>query len=383
MPANAERHARDAYLLRLLGALRPPERGGVQVFTARTGAQGDPVRPSRLLLQVPRESLPSRVRHLFAPTRPVRRQHPWKAPWPLRVPAPDRVPAHLGVTAFRDYLSHPLAFHLRRGLGMREVEGNPSEMDAADAGSFFHSLMGELTRDAVRGAGLDGDSLGEWLQQALEVRFRDRYGEAPGVALLAQRVALRKRLRAAARVHADLNRRGWRTIATEFEIDGALEWMGVRITGRIDRVDQSEDGSLRVLDYKTSTAGIEPGRAHWTAHRGSTEGWPDWRLFERGGKTHRWNDLQLPLYVLAARVLHPGAPAIQAGYFLAPEEPGGTAVSLMDLTDADLSATRRCAEGILAELQTRRIAPPSPRADAREFERILFSGREGTVEVIP
>lgn len=380
LPTNADRHARDAYLLQAVCGARGP--GGVTVFVARTGSAGDPVRPSRLLLQVAREHLPARVRRLFAPAGPARRQDPWTAAWPLRIPAPIHPPERLRVTDFRDYLSHPLAFHLRRVLKMEEVEARPSEMGPAAAGSLFHELMREMADDLRHAETTDGPALAHWLEERLEARLSETFGGQPGVPLLAQRSALRKRLRAAARVHTAEISRGWRIASFETEINGALTLDGIPVVGRMDRIDRAPDGALRVLDYKTSAGGTDPAKAHWTAHRGDTGGWPAWRLFERRGRLHRWNDLQLPLYLLAARQLHPEATRIDAGYFLVPEEPDGTGIELIGLSDEDLAAAWRCAEGILSELSSGRIAPAPPRADAREFERILFSGLEGTVEVV-
>jgi hypothetical protein len=91
--------------------------------------------------------------------------------------------------------------------------------------------------------------------------------------------------------------------------DGSVEPVSVeledgrtlRFGGRIDRVDRSADGRrLIVLDYKT----------------GSSYGYD---VLDKGHKDHdivgRGTKLQLPIYALAARALHPDAEEVDAYYW--------------------------------------------------------------------
>ena len=66
---NAERFARDAWLMELLLCTRE-ETGRVEFFLGRQRAIGEPLKPSRLLFHCPDGQLPDRIARLFAELPP-------------------------------------------------------------------------------------------------------------------------------------------------------------------------------------------------------------------------------------------------------------------------------------------------------------------------
>jgi hypothetical protein len=131
---NRRRYARDAYALQVL----LNSRQYLRLIVPRRDAQGDPLRPSRLLFATDQESIVGRCLRFFDPggmadARPVvrpaaRAASTFCVPRPLPLAEPfDR----LRVTDFRYYLECPYRFYLQRVLGLRQVTDDADEIDAA------------------------------------------------------------------------------------------------------------------------------------------------------------------------------------------------------------------------------------------------------------
>jgi len=97
---------------------------------------------------------------------------------------------------------------------------------------------------------------------------------------------------------------------------------GLRLTGRIDRVDRHPDGSYEVIDYKTGSA-------------------------KRAAELQR--DLQLGVYALAAREVFRFDPLSLSYYYLETSE-RVTVDKPQERLDEDRETIVRVAEGIRAEL---------------------------------
>jgi RecB family exonuclease len=101
-----------------------------------------------------------------------------------------------------------------------------------------------------------------------------------------------------ARVQAARTEEGWRIKHAEWKpaqrVTLDVNGEEVPLTGRIDRLDQHEDGRWAILDYKFSETAKTPERAH-----------------QRSGS---WQSVQLPLYVHLAREVV-GGMLPQLGYF--------------------------------------------------------------------
>jgi ATP-dependent helicase/nuclease subunit B len=87
LKTNEARLVRDAYVLTALEACR--RKGGrLDLLLGKVSGIGDPLRPSRLLLQCPDEALPERVRFLFREVGAGRPGPSWRRAWRFQPPAP-------------------------------------------------------------------------------------------------------------------------------------------------------------------------------------------------------------------------------------------------------------------------------------------------------
>ena len=153
---NRRRLARDAY--RLTTVLHSKQ--SIHLVAGRRSVQGDPLRPSRLMFQIPEEDMAARVLHfldrggggsggaslvslgLQAGTR-SRFSVP---PDPVIELAPGEVPTALAVTAFRPLLADPYRFVLERVYGLDTIDdiamretGQPARVAIGSANAWPYS----------------------------------------------------------------------------------------------------------------------------------------------------------------------------------------------------------------------------------------------------
>jgi ATP-dependent helicase/nuclease subunit B len=219
-------------------------------------------------------------------------------PTPVGPPRPcppvAKRPRQLSVTAIETWLRDPYAIHASRILKLNALKPLDEATDASDYGSLVHDGLHRFLR--AFGAGWPLDAAGE-LRRAMAQAL----GEAglrqaliawwtPRLERIADWVAATEAERRATRVPV--------TIATE--ATGAIELHRpggrFRLTGRADRIERYQDGTLAILDYKTgsppSQKDVEAGLApqllleaamaadggFGEALRGTTEALIYWRL---------------------------------------------------------------------------------------------------------
>ena len=371
LKANATRFARDSYLLHALVASRRA-RGRVDVLLGKVSARGEPLRPSRLLLQCAERELPDRIAHLFRSLESSSALPAWERSWrlaPRRAPAPTR----LAPTAFRTYLECPFRFYLKHVLKMEAYDAAKRELDAFDFGSLCHGPLEKFACEPWRDCA-DERALAAMLIEELDRVACERFGEAPAVPVVAQLESARQRLRWAAKVQAQQRAEGWVVQAVERKFEIVLG--GLRITGRIDRIDRHErTGAWRVIDYKTSDSAKLPAEAHLAVPR---EGAPEWARLRVDGRERQWIDLQLPLYVDALPGVLPEATERAAcGYFNLPKAASATALTVWDGYSIELhQSALRCAESVVAAVRAEQFWPPNEavRADTDAFAALFHRG---------
>ena len=366
---NAQRLARDVYLLELLLQSRS-RHGRVDLILGRQRANGDPLRPSRVLLRCPDEQLPDRVASLFQELPSPASTPAWKMPWTL---APRAVPPleRMSVTAFRSFLACPFRFYLKHALRMELIDTSKRELDALDFGSLVHQVVEDFGRDEVARELADPKAIHNYFVEQLRTVIATRYGSKPPLPVQVQAEIAERRLQAAAHAQAKEYAAGWRITGTEREIDGEINGLAVR--GRIDRVERNEEtGVLRVLDYKTSGKAKSPLDAH-TARRTDTT--PDYAavdvVIKGKDRPSGWVDLQLPLYYWALETEADNE--LQLGYFNLPAVGADTGVQLMEGYSPDMHANAMaCATAIVDRVQAGEFWPAREKVRYDEFDPILF-----------
>ncbi len=306
LPDNRSRLAREAY--RLTTVLYSKE--SVLLIAGRRTAQGDPLRPSRLMFRIPEEQIPARVLRFLkrdggghgggqggsslASLGLQPGEHTEFTVPPERVIelGEDELPDRLAVTAFKALLSDPYRFVLERLYRLDNMDDTARELDPLGFGSLAHDILHEFGLRALKSPPrvdvADESAVAGALVDLLDEEVVSRFGEHAMPAVYLQAEQLKARLRAFAAEQAKWAAQGWRIVAVECKPDGEgvpfdVDGTPILLRGRIDRIDHNAStGKWAVLDYKTGSSVDPPEKTH------------------RKGKDaeRRWVDLQLPLYRL-------------------------------------------------------------------------------------
>jgi len=282
--------------------------GWLDVIVPQQDADGNPLRPSRLLFQAPDESLGARVNHLFADAPNSDAQPYWEiADAHKFVPLADakgaaRVVKSISATAFKAYLADPAEFWLKRALGMDEVKHGSIELDAAGFGSLAHGALEIFGNDNLDKAVTDPGEIHRQLMACLGKHVEAHFGNDPSTAIRLQIEAARARLTAFVETQAKMAAEGWVIKAVEGELpkDDSL---GIEIKGSFDRLDfNTRTGEWRVYDYKTFNHAKNPVGTHTATGADGEPFTSTIRKRNKKGedtgetKVIRWKDLQLPVY---------------------------------------------------------------------------------------
>lgn len=364
VPHNEDRFARDAYFLTSVIESRRGDGGRVELLFGSHSLSGNPLRPSRLLFQCPLESLPLQTQRLFQggserETSPARQQGFRLLPEAL--PSDHKARTQLSASAMRTYLLCPFRYYLKHGRKMESLSASQGEMESRDFGTIMHDTL-EALADAPEAVSEVAMEIAAFYHAELDRRIERRYGRRLPVPLMIQRESARNRLRWWADIEAAERRTGWRIRDTEAAF-GTDEWPfeidGMPIRGRIDRIEEHPELGLRVIDFKTGNSFKAKKHvaadSHLTAlkRNESPEDFEAWSLFEdEGGKVKRWTDLQLPLYLLAVRPLHPARPLTAAYVTLGQTQPEVAVEPWEELGGELLESARNCAVGIVQAVRS-------------------------------
>ena len=280
LPNNAQRAARDQFYLESILHSHPA--GTIRFLASRFDSESRPQSYSRFFFQGDRKTVLERAALLYESMRMPDFSAGKKSGGLHFILQPDysAKPVEepvISVTAFRDYLASPFRFFLKNWMKMSPTDFELKEMDRAGFGSCCHTALERAGRKAVS----DPDRMKELLFEELDRFMRETYG-APLPPLLAiQNEQIKQRLAWCAVRLAECAET-FKVLELEYPLGGehgSLSFAGLRIRGRIDRIDYSpEQNLLRLIDYKTMDEGKSPENAHWRS------------------KKRCFSDLQLPLY---------------------------------------------------------------------------------------
>lgn len=374
LPTNASRAARDAFLYTaLLNARRD---GRVDLFCGKSGAGGEALLPSRLLLAAEREELPERVRRLFREVEPpeagVRRVIDWQ--WKTRqVEPPERIP----VTSLGDYLACPFRYYLKHCVGMRRGEADRREWNARDFGVILHDVLENWGRDEEARDFSKIEPLHDWLAAELDRLVRGRFGERPPLAIRIQREAMIQRLGWFARVQACERAEGWRIVDVERKFE--LKVADRLVVGKIDRIERHADGRWRVMDYKTGAVD-KAAKAHRSEVRANTvipehlsAGDCPALHDGPGGKPLLWRNLQLPVYAVA--LVEADGTHATPGYFRLPAKEADAGILEWEEFDPSVvDEARRCMEWVVNRVAGRCFWPPAEKVKYDDYRSLAPDG---------
>lgn len=338
------RQARDAYMLETLYESR--KRGGMacSVCVPLTNLKSDPTVPSRILFQTDR--LAERVEKLFAAPKDSSAKPHANYPWKLRAPNVD-FPKKLSATKINAYLKSPWDFYLKYVLKAEPFDQQKNELDAAQMGEIFHAVFDSFAHSALRDSD-NGGEISSWLLKKLDEISLERFGKKPRAQIRIQLFGLAQRLSASAYAQAEHRSAGWKI--SKAELPFSFDFEGWKISGRFDRIDVSErDGSVLIIDYKT----FDKAEAGCTKNNHVKE-----KTDRKSGEVleRTWLNLQMPLYLRAARQIWPDK-KISCAYFAAPKDTSRTIIDVWDDLGCAYESAMEKLEEVVEKIEAREFSP--------------------------
>lgn len=356
---NAQRFARDAYLLEALCRRRSEDRGFIDIWVPQQATDGSPLKPSRLLFLGPDATLLPRVRQLFSDSTPLPSKSDHSVPWRLQPPANLPLPERLSVSALKSYLNCPFRFFLQHIMKMRPIDTASREMSPAAFGTHLHAILAKLEGMPLR-ADSSTAELTAHLQGLAEAEMEGQFGTKLSFALRLQKEALLSRIQYfVTRQLEDIQLNGpMEVISTESKF--SVEIAGLPVRGVIDRIDQRGD-TRELIDYKTADNPTSPEKAHLAvvAKKDPPAHLPEAAFFEHNGKRYRWTDLQLPLYALSQ--MRDGQARPNLAYInLAKTQDKSEIARWTDFSQSHIDSALACAEAVIGQIKAGIFWPPNP-----------------------
>ncbi|QPC99800.1 double-strand break repair protein AddB [Qipengyuania soli] len=287
----------------LAGALGAPE----VVLSRSARDEGGPAIPSRFLLRV--QALLGDMLDRHSETgaidlaRAMARAAPVEAhPRPRPVPSAEQRKVDISATALDRLLGDPYQFFAQKILGLSELDTLDADPDALWQGNVAHKVLERWHEERIAGRPA---SIVAIMEDVLDAENAD-----PLV-----RGLWRPRLQAALRwVEETVEQYEDREVLA-VEQRGSMQFEGVPVHGRADRIDRLENGTLAIVDYKTgqppSAAMVEQGfalqlgilgliaeRGGFEQLRGDPGGYEYWSLGKaKADNPHGFGYVEVPLKV--------------------------------------------------------------------------------------
>ena len=361
---NESRTLRDRMVLRLVTACRAP--GAVQVSFRSIDAQGDVLKPSRLLFEGTDDAeLIRRVRAFYAVRAGTEEAKTPDLPpgWRLKLEIPPayRELEYTSPSSLDLYLRCPFTYCLKKTFGER-MDDRAEELDPSEFGNLAHNALerwgGGPLRDSEDPAAIAAD-----LATQVDALLGERFGTAVPAIVALQGESLKRRLAAFAAIQAARHAEGWRTVAAERKLQ--VVYGHTTVKGRCDRIDFNErTGEWCVIDYKTFD---NPDRAQWYDE-----------------KKKEWKSLQLPLYcaMLDASPEFPEAKRekISSAYCVLGKT-ADTTLFTGPMNGAYVPEAEAKVREIVAAIERGVFWPPSPRNEWQwDFADWIFNSPEESVD---
>jgi ATP-dependent helicase/nuclease subunit B len=388
LPKARDREVRDSYLLELA---RRTHR--THLICGRRSGGGDPLLPSRLVLQDP-DTLAARILQMQEP-KPLVATIARRAVacgidgFPIRPILSDvPLPSKMSVTSFASYLTSPYGYYLRHVLRLQECEAPAAELSRIDFGDLIHQSLSRWAQSDAKDSS-DADEIAAELREHLYAVAHEMLGRAQRVEVELQiRIAL-TRLNTFSQWQAERRRQGWRILATEWTAPAGSAMLmipgqeAMPLTGRIDRVDINETGTsptYAVIDYKTGDSPRTPDNPHRSdvIKNRPIEAYSDLLADGSLAAAPKWNDLQLPLYRHLVGALVPKDAQIELALLNLPRDPDKCGLEVLDAHPLVFASADAAARWVVRSIRARHFddggnSPPSDGTSALLTGVGLFS----------
>lgn len=390
LPTAKQREYRDSYLLELA---RRTHR--THLICGKRSQDGDPLRPSRLVLQDP-ETLASRILRMQEP-QPMNEAMARRT----QVAAQDsfevrpilnhvELPLSMSVTSFAAYLRSPYGYYLRHILQVRDIEAPAPELSPLHFGNLMHESL-RFWALSPESDSSDSTDIRGALLEGLHRAAQSMLGHGHRIEVEMQLRIAQERLSVFSQWQALRRSQGWRLLESEWQPAAhsvALDIPGQQpmpLTGRIDRIEVNESSTpprYAIIDYKTGDSPKKPDNPHRTEVRKGREIVPFCDLLPDGtlAAAPDWEDLQLPLYRHLVQNLIPADAHVELALLNLPRDHAKAGLETLDATPEVFASADAAARWVVRSIRALHFEdagsmPPSDATSALLAGVGLFSPR--------
>lgn len=172
--------------------------------------------------------------------------------------SPDLLPNNISASGHQALVDCPYRFYVRDMLRIREIDMIHEEMDNLEFGNYVHQCLNAFHSGLLGAPGpwqgrIDGRKAAAFrLLQEIGVHFMDRLTPSPS------NIVFLERWKSIARRYVELQQSFEKhqvILGNEKEVEHRVD-EGLVLCGRIDRMDEDQDGNRIVIDYKTGSKRI-------------------------------------------------------------------------------------------------------------------------------
>jgi len=210
-------------------------------------------------------------------------------------------------SSINTYLQNPYLFYCRYVLGLRSKEDLLEDPESRHVGTFIHDLLQETFGVFIGKKPLLDAAFRKYFQKIYEARFAEVFGRQKRSDAFLMETVLKTRLerfldQEALRCEKHVKQVLY--VERRFEDTIDLNGKQLHLSYRVDRVDEMNDGTILILDYKTGSVNPMPKEIR-----------PDMPL-DRPYIRDCVKSFQMPLYVHYLRRQFPGRDVNSALYHL-------------------------------------------------------------------
>ncbi len=250
LPTNESRVERDARILAMVLKSRPEN--AVRIFFHSVAANGDVVKPSRLLFRCANDvELAKRVEMFYSRGVGTESALTPELPeeWKLKLPIPpqNQVVEQLTLTELDSYVKCPFTYYLKQILG-EPAEYKEEEISAMDFGTLLHDALQRWASSELKDSE-DPDEISRVLKEHIDKLLQNRFGANIPAIVFLQSESMKARLESFANRQVEWHKEGWRIHEVEKSL--SVKYDGTTLRGRLDRIDYNEETKKWcVIDYK-------------------------------------------------------------------------------------------------------------------------------------
>ncbi len=156
-------------------------------------------------------------------------------------------------SSINTYVRNPYKFYCQYVLGLKQKDNLLEDPQGRQIGTFVHNLFEQTFKGFIGQKPVIDEAFKKYFYKVYETRFAENFARSKRSDMFLMESVLRTRLERFLKEEAERCQQVEKILYIERKFEQILTLAGrqLRFSYRVDRVDQMQDGSILILDYKT------------------------------------------------------------------------------------------------------------------------------------